>query len=368
MADVLIQDLLPWVDIKEPENISIGEDVNSGQLFFPVPFVLGELYLWKGDYENAARQYYQLIYDNNYIIDQRSRSSWIVENNAFTESRYINWWAMFDFNENEHITMLAGSIEHGEGVLLDTLINKNHELTPSKVAVQYFDNQIYYHTANITKEGDLRGQYGSYFDYSYLADLNRTSSRSENYIYKFQNLVSKTTKAVPVYRIGLLYLRYAEAVNRTGKPALAFATLKNGLSAATLSVDTLVPPSERFMSFDSEGNGVLYDYVNFADELFDESIGVHERGCGDVHLAKDFIIPPLGSKNDSINYVEDKIVEELALETAFEGNRFSDLMRIALRRNDPAYLAKRVASKHTDYKAEIEAKLSDVNNWYLPKE
>ncbi|MBN1925563.1 MAG: hypothetical protein JW798_07005, partial [Prolixibacteraceae bacterium] len=71
---------------------------------------------------------------------------------------------------------------------------------------------------------------------------------------------------------------------------------------------------------------------------------------------------------DSINYVEDKIVEELALETAFEGNRFSDLMRIALRRNDPAYLAKRVASKHTDNKAEIEAKLSDVNNWYLPKE
>ena len=113
---------------------------------------------------------------------------------------------------------------------------------------------------------------------------------------------------------------------------------------------------------------MFYDYTNFEEVFFDENIGVHERGCGQAHFSKDYVIPALGSLQDSIEYVEDKIVEELALETAFEGNRFQDLMRIAVRRNDPSYLAKKVAAKHSGNESAIEAKLQDMNNWYLPNE
>jgi hypothetical protein len=83
--------------------------------------------------------------------------------------------------------------------------------------------------------------------------------------------------------------------------------------------------------------------------------------------ATDYIIPALSSKQDSILYVEDKIVEELALETAFEGSRFQDLMRIAMRRNDPAFLANKIAAKHTGNVEAIRSKLMDQNNWYLKK-
>jgi len=65
--------------------------------------------------------------------------------------------------------------------------------------------------------------------------------------------------------------------------------------------------------------------------------------------------------------VEDKIQEELALETAFEGNRFQDLMRFAIRRNDNAYLADKVAAKHTADKQAIRNKLMNSENWYLKK-
>lgn len=367
LADLLIQDLLPWRDIELPENISLGADVNSMQLYFPVRFVLGELYLWKGEYELAANEFYQLMVDKEYVIDPMYQSRLEVENNAFINLIYVNWRMIFDFNETENITMIAGSTEYGKGSLMDTLISYNNEIVPSVPAMNNWNNQTYYHNADLTKEGDLRGNLGSYLDYGSSLLGNSSTSTGRKVIWKYQNLSTETSKAIIVYRVGLLYLRYAEAVNRAGKPNLAFATIKNGLSAKTMLVDSIVPPSEKFVSYDVDSAGVFYDYTNFEDVLFDVNIGVHARGCYKVNLAKDYIIPPLNSLQDSIEYVENKIVEELALETAFEGNRFHDLMRIAIRRNNPSYLAEKVAAKHTENSSAILTKLQDMNNWYLPK-
>ena len=61
------------------------------------------------------------------------------------------------------------------------------------------------------------------------------------------------------------------------------------------------------------------------------------------------------------------IEQELVLETAFEGNRFHDLMRFAIRRDDNAYLADKVAAKHKDNQGAIRSKLMDRTNWYLKK-
>ncbi len=74
---------------------------------------------------------------------------------------------------------------------------------------------------------------------------------------------------------------------------------------------------------------------------------------------------------DSITtLIENYIIDERALELAFEGKRWMDLVRIAERRNDPAYLADRVAAKFagtSQYDA-IRNKLMNPANWYLPFE
>ena len=86
---------------------------------------------------------------------------------------------------------------------------------------------------------------------------------------------------------------------------------------------------------------------------------------------------------DSLNYIADLVIDELALELAWEGTRFGDLIRFAeaaKRAGDPYYkdiLAMRVAGRayvndvtyrNAAYQmdATIYAKMSNEANWYLP--
>lgn len=73
-----------------------------------------------------------------------------------------------------------------------------------------------------------------------------------------------------------------------------------------------------------------------------------------------------------VDKVEQMIVDEMALETAFEGHRFYDLMRVAMRREDPVFLAEKVARRNGEEQplnATLYDKLNDpsYSNWYIHK-
>lgn len=377
LVPVLIQDLEPVKYVEAPGGISLGVDLSSDKLFFPIPLLLGDLYLWNKQYENAAREYFYLIEDNNYVISERYSSIWTVDNGVFVSRRDQdqNWVDIFQLSNNEQITLIAGTTQTGEIDRLYRFSGPDYEIAPSSVAIDKWNSQTYYYNENATITGDLRGNIGSYFKAgSVYASYFSYSGSSGNMISKypliFQNSLDAnsnfTTKAVMIYRVATLYLRYAEAVNRIGKPNLAFAVLKYGMNPEELALDSIVPRHEKYSVY-TDSTGSFIDYVNFSNLAFEQNIGVHARGCGNANRGTDFIIPSLNTLHDSVNFVEDKIIEELALETAFEGNRFQDLMRIAIRRNNPAFLADKIAAKHTGNEQAIRSKLMDENNWYLKK-
>jgi tetratricopeptide (TPR) repeat protein len=73
-----------------------------------------------------------------------------------------------------------------------------------------------------------------------------------------------------------------------------------------------------------------------------------------------------GKLDEKKKWFEEQIMEERARELAFEGQRFYDLMRIAKRRNDPSYLAEKVAAKYpSSMRDYVYNLLLDENNWYI---
>ena len=99
-------------------------------------------------------------------------------------------------------------------------------------------------------------------------------------------------------------------------------------------------------------------------------------------MAKQGVDVASADMSDVVDAVENIIVDELALETAFEGNRFTDLVRIAEHKNASGkngteWLANKVASRNVrpskedptiiegERDANIYAKLMDKQNWYF---
>jgi len=156
------------------------------------------------------------------------------------------------------------------------------------------------------------------------------------------------------------------------------------------------------VTYDSiAGNPVVYKYSLFR-EPFDNDAGILIYRTADFHLKTCEVYARLRKTKDALAHlnegqlyksawgtgtrtranltsvsvedlrfvdpVEDLIVEERALELAYEGHRWFDLMRIAKHREDPAYLADKVAAKFNDEqkREEVRNRLMDMNNWYLP--
>jgi hypothetical protein len=77
----------------------------------------------------------------------------------------------------------------------------------------------------------------------------------------------------------------------------------------------------------------------------------------------------ISAKNPGdINEVENIILNERAMEEAFEGHRWFDLVRAARHKNNPAFLADRIASKFSDpvKKEEVRSRLMNEDNWFIP--
>ena len=397
LANKLIADLLPYRDITDLNPGSIGNFSRPDIMFISIPFLLGDLYLWTGQYENAATMYHDLMVSKRCIIYSGYRSYRLVAGSgtsmAFTGVISLAWPNVIYLpNSNaDFISVIPATNQYEYHYSLDSLLSlristnassplplvKIPALLASKKAIANYDSAVYFHdyytdgtmVFALDTLGDMR-KYDSVTgdEYSlYYGDYPGIDRAVIKYDYINYSSTSGTTaaanvqaKVVSVYRSALLYLHYAEAVNRLGKPNLAMAVLKNGLNRLNMANRNIIPATE--------APTPLPDYMNFNPVIFDYNIGIHARGCGQSDKDTTFLV--IGQHlalQDSIVYVEDLIIQELAQETAFEGNRFQDLMRIAFRRNDDTYLANKVAAKYMDPAAQtaIRAKLSDRRNWYV---
>lgn len=388
ICNYFIGDLTPYAYRERPNWGSIN-DLPSILFFFPMRVLLGDLCLWAGRYQEAATWYHDYLTDRDeYVqINHSSRISW-GNPTEFTlpSDGYVSTTQAGTASTMEVRSYFPMEVRKFDGIISDlrniySSTEDNYyyyQVTPSQAMFNLSAEQIYcmeYKTATTTDTiyvprsglrkpylvGDLR-LYSNYAQSS-TGGNNEYSEYSNDIqsIYK----VSVSEVMIPTTRTTMIYLRYAEALNRAGYPQSAMVVLKHGMCE-----DNLVAYVD---SVERKAAGQL---IEFDPNIFlkSEAIGVHSRGSGDSHCNAYYVLPmpedSLATRQDTIDYqiplVEDMIIDEMALEGSFEGYRLYDLMRVAMRRGDNAYLADPVSKRNGETDAALRAKLMEQQNWYLP--
>ncbi len=383
ICSYFIDDLTPFAYRKLPRWSAI--DGREPQYFFiPMRALLGDLCLWAGRYEESARWYHDYLTDREgpIRISYANRIQW----GSPTEFRYPSDGYSSTNSTSEVISYIPVEDRPFDGVMSDlrnifmsTQDNYYYfQLTPSSAMRRLSADQIYcmeYKSATLSDtiyvprtgltEQTLVGDLRLYSNFS-ISSIGSKNDYSEygNELQIIQKVASNS-EWVSTMRRTMVYLRYAEALNRAGYPQSAMVVLKHGMCEENLV--------EYVDSVERKAAGLL---VEFDPNVFtkDQTIGVHSRGSGDSHCNDYYVLPvpadSLATRQDTIDYqiplVEDMIIDEMALEGSFEGYRLYDLMRVAMRRGDNAYLADPVSRRDGETDAALRAKLMDSQNWYLP--
>ncbi|UKK50921.1 RagB/SusD family nutrient uptake outer membrane protein [Prevotella sp. E13-17] len=373
---LLIDDLEPFVNTRALDFGSV-DGWNSSEFFLPTAMLLGDLYLYNNRYEEAAAAYYNLICQRHLTVSSSFATTWQSttrhELNNGQRRAYVSdviTRQVFDSGLRSAHSQLH---KLTYGVRYDKEDGAT-ALLPVKAFTDWMQGRVHFHTDNgqaISRYfyGDLRG----------VAELSNgkfvgnafgpaTDDNSSFYITKFYNNLSgsetdvlehRSLTSLALLRPSTVYLRYAEAINRAGFPTTAFAVLKYGLNSVMYDtiqhrVDTL--ELQRYPA-----------YIDFHDPQFNQNVGTAARGLGlGIRWDKTQYVIPAGV--DSVDYVERAILEEMAAESCFEGNRFFDLLRISHHRPDhPLFMAKKVSAKYADAEA-AEQRLRILSTWFSHKE
>ena len=347
--------------------------------------LLGQMYLHYGNLPKAAEHFRPILYHyERYLLDNKFQNH--------------NWKNIFlGLDTDEHIYTIWFDKAHRQQNNLQFLFSNQganaYKLRPTSIAIGYWEhlfrgmkmnvNPIYPERTELEEPGIpgdfFRGHEASYLYYKdgipmtneevsnvlldrlneqYL-DADRTMEGTKPVVFKYclGKSVFDRDANFSIFRAGGIHL-YAAEVHALWMKEIA----------------GVIRP-EVFYSLEILNDGA---YKNHPPQL-----GVRGRvgfGKGDdavrvgnfIYRHDPYTNKITGWHNFTGNllgmqvYLLRAIMDERARELAFEGERYYDLMRVADRTNNPAYLADKIAAKFEGPEAErIRNLLMDQNNWYV---
>ena len=345
----------------------------SSYFFINKQVIAGQLYLWRGDYHKAALAFKNVMETggagnlNTYRLTGASKG----DNNdlavGYVRYREEDENMLIDNNSQGWRSIFARSEDalFGYEWIWSLPFNKGYE--PVDPFINLFSNrggsflvrpsQYAMGQWNAQKQKndfayDARGKIFSYrrldgqpvvmkYLYNYLSETGFTPI----------SLLQKNGRWF-LYRAATLHLEFAEAANRDAHTPLAYALLNQGLTTIPNKITNEGSPYN-FDARKSDNPKITGDWC----------LNSGIRGRANLYS----ISLPAG---DSTLPLEDAIINEAGLELAYEGERWPDLVRVALRRNDPSFLANKIYNKllgeNNPQAAATRTRLMDKNNWWLP--
>ncbi|WP_281225993.1 RagB/SusD family nutrient uptake outer membrane protein [Flavobacterium aquiphilum] len=357
---------------------------NTSKFFINKECLMGDLQLWKGNYLEAAKHYKNVMETgtptNNldmyrvkfaevvthedlavgYLRNSEMDATTLVDSNTqgwrsiFGRDRDVLW-------NTEWIWSLPFDSDFAPKNPFIDIFSKTrgqYLAKPSQRAIALWNS-------NTQSNGFPYDARGPKFTYKMVGG----DPVIMKYIYKYEAVAGtnpfKTDGDWFLYRAAKLHLRYAEAANRDNQQKIAWALLNFGIQSAYTpagynnTTGDATNIKQTFLPFPYDFDARQGDFPTFRS-IWHRGGGIRGR----AYLAG------VGAIGNDMITTENNIIDEAALELAYEGNRWEDLVRISLRRNNPAYLADKIYDKlnkeGNPKAAEVRAKLMSVNNWYLP--
>jgi len=376
---------------------------NSTPFFINKRILLGDLYLWQGNYLQAATNY-KIVLDSPGFDYQKYRLAYADV--VYHQDLAVSYWQRYQMSD---VNGLINSDIYGWRSIFCR--------TQDKYYYQEWIWQLFFDNANNSSSPfiELFANYGqgkyilkpsqqvydmwnsqtqsNGFPYDGREKLSCATRNGQpiimKYLYEYDELVPyKKPGRMFLYRATGLHLHFIEAANRDNKCKLALALLNRGIQYEfnpyqdpSQGKDTVANITEIERTdgavygysypYDFEGrqDGGAYNYTSHRispktglDSAYTILITQYPVGVRDPWYQNAgvrghaFVKPVLTSMYQTQTLVLDNstalkdsiekhVIEEDGLELAFEGERWADLLRVAIRKNDPSFLADKIYLK-----------------------
>ncbi|WP_460539594.1 RagB/SusD family nutrient uptake outer membrane protein [Echinicola sediminis] len=388
---------LPYLD-EYPSNIGLVGTSNGygiNKYFVHKKNLLGDLYLWQGSYTQAAEMYRDIMetatrsfssgsgefYDNlrigwgngglfgvkygksndiNSIVDSPNdgwKHIFGIGSNQRYEKQVWVWVMHFDSDFAPEYPFIRLFTNSGEG---------EYQLKPSQQILDMWKNETQWNNFEFDARGVLSTK-----------NWESTEPEIDKYAVNYDPMLRPLQEEGKwlLERAASVHLKFAEAANRdnmdqTSKLARAFINsgIKSEFTPEGFSGDDRTEiMNTLFLPYPYDFDAREGDFPRFRAPWY-RHIGIRGR----AYLPAKELPENITSDQEEKEWTEDLIMDEVAQELAFEGHRWPQLLRIAMRRN-PSVLADRVYEKLSKSNnpeavsraAGVRAKLNS-GDWFLP--
>lgn len=321
-----------------------GVDASWNRIPINIQAVKMELYLWKAafaheqglnspDYQTAFQIGVQLLdkdkSDNFKLTATYSNGSWVsIFTNGVTSS-------LGEFYTGAGYQKSANQQNSLQYLFSNTAPN-SYQIAPTTKCINLFKSQ----------NDTWRGENYSFKNSTTLPEINK---------YSLGKTAYSLDAGIFITRAPEIFLMLSEGLNGLNLTNEALVLINQGLkplyNAQTKTYTAPVDPNYTFTPTFLNNIGIR------------GRVALNSLAMKPVDTNKDGLV----NAADSVLQVHNFIAQETASELSFEGKRWFTLMRIALQRNDNAFLANEIAGSFSAGEADaIRNRLMDSKKWFLP--